>query len=125
MAGEHLFTLNATPEVAYEETRKVLEAQGFNIEPQANNVLHAQRGSLPLTIALGVFAGKAFHVSLYAQVIVESDQTRVKMFRDAAKGYLKGGVVGANKTDKLFKEVANAMFTHFSNNKLLIESKIV
>ncbi|AAT88441.1 hypothetical protein Lxx04500 [Leifsonia xyli subsp. xyli str. CTCB07] len=72
--------------------------------------LLAKRGSDAATIWLGGLAGKNFQVTLTVDFMVDAEGRLVaRLNRNMAGGVLKGGAIGAAKTDAAFQETANAI----------------
>lgn len=87
-----------------------LTAQGFALEPSETGDLAAKRGSLGATVWLGALAGKNFHVSFTVEFFVDQQgQLIARLNRNLGAGVLKGGAIGASKTDGAFVDTANAL----------------
>lgn len=121
MAGERIFKLSTTPEDAHQEVCRVFESEGFTVTQYAADTVQGQRGKFWFTILFGAFAQKSFHISLFARITQVDGQTRVKLYRDTTKDLLKGGTLGAAKTEKQFKELVAALRAGFSAQGALVE----
>ena len=87
-----------------------VQAQGYTLEQMPNGSTKAVRGDLTRTLFLGVFAGKAFHVVLWLQYFVDdSDRLVVRLSRDLGTGLVKGGALGAARSQEAFAELAHAL----------------
>ena len=88
----------------------VAQTHGFRLEQMPNGSTKAVRGDLTKTLVLGVFAGKAFHVVLWLQYFVDdSDRLVVRLSRDLGTGLVKGGALGAARSQEAFAELAHAL----------------
>lgn len=87
-----------------------LQGQGFAVTTTPTGGLLAKRGSAAKTVWLGGLAGKDFQVTFIVDFMVD-DQGRLvaRLNRNMTSGALKGGALGAAKTDTAFQETANAI----------------
>jgi hypothetical protein len=87
-----------------------LQSQGFTLTTTPSGGLLAKRGSAKATVWLGAMAGKNFQYSFVVDFFVDAQgQLVARLNRDLTSGALKGGVIGASKTNNTFVEVATAI----------------
>ena len=89
---------------------RVLGEQGFTTETNPNGGLTAKRGSAGATLLLGGLAGKNLQMTFFVQYFDGSDGSLdVRLSRNTAAGALKGGAIGASRTNNAFIDVVNAV----------------
>jgi hypothetical protein len=103
--------------------QNTLTQQGFAVEQTENGGFVAKRGSMGATVWLGALAGKNFHVSFSVHFFVdERGQLVARLNRNMGAGVLKGGAIGASKTDTAFVDTANALAGALTNAGVLTGS---
>jgi hypothetical protein len=94
-----------------------LQSQGFTVTSTPKGGLLAKRGSTAATIWLGAMAGKNFQVTFNVEFFVDAEGKLVaRLTRDMASGALKGGAIGASKTNTAFVETAGAIGAALTNS---------
>lgn len=110
MASAHDFFLLGDHEAAKQLVTSTLQAEGFTVTMTPSGGLLAKRGSAARTFWLGAMAGKNFQVSFLVDFMVDQQGRLVaRLNRNMVSGALKGGAIGAAKTDTAFQETANAI----------------
>ncbi|GIT82137.1 hypothetical protein LLS1_38060 [Leifsonia sp. LS1] len=110
MASAHDFFLLGDHEAARQLVVSALQSEGFVVTTTPTGGLLAKRGSAASTFWLGAWAGKNFQVSFLVDFMVDQQGRLVaRLNRNMAGGALKGGAIGAAKTDAAFQETANAI----------------
>ncbi|MFF2052832.1 hypothetical protein ACFVU2_14615 [Leifsonia sp. NPDC058194] len=110
MASAHDFFLLGDHEAAKQLVVSALQSEGFTVTSTPTGGLLAKRGSAASTFWLGAFAGKNFQMSFLVDFMVDQQGRLVaRLNRNMAGGALKGGAIGAAKTDTAFQETANAI----------------
>jgi hypothetical protein len=100
---------------------KALEAAGFEVTINPNGTFLATRGSLSRTLLLGAMAGKKFHVTFNVDFFSDPQGNLIaRLNRNASGGALKGGAIGANMTNNVFLETANALIATLGATGLLL-----
>jgi len=98
----------------HDESRRLVDhvagSLGFRLEQMPNGSTKASRGDLTKTLFLGVLAGKSFHVTLWLQYFVDdAGRLVVRLSRDLGTGLVKGGALGAARSQEAFAELAHAL----------------
>jgi len=110
MASAHDFFLLGDHEAAKQLVVSALTSEGFVVTSTPTGGLLAKRGSAASTFWLGAFAGKNFQLTFLVDFMVDQQGRLVaRLNRNMAGGGLKGGGIGAAKTDTAFQETANAI----------------
>lgn len=110
MASSHDFFTLGDHDAARRLTVEALNSQGFTVTTTPAGGLLAKRGSTAATVWLGALAGKNFQVTLLVDFMVDHEgRLVVRLNRNMAGGAMKGGAIGAAKTDTAFQETANAI----------------
>ncbi|MFF2050228.1 hypothetical protein ACFVU2_01385 [Leifsonia sp. NPDC058194] len=110
MASAHDFFLLGDHEAAKQLVASALHAEGFTVSTTPAGGLLAKRGSGAATILLGAWAGKNFQMSFLVDFMVDEHGRLVaRLNRNLAGGALKGGAIGAARTDSAFQQTANAI----------------
>ena len=123
MASAHDFFLIGDHESAKQLVVSALQGDGFTVTATPAGGLLAKRGSAAATVWLGAMAGKNFHVSFLVDFMVDQQGRLVaRLNRNMAGGALKGGVIGAAKTDTAFQETANSIAAALHRAGILAES---
>jgi len=87
-----------------------LEQHGFTVGATETGDFAVTRGSMGATVWLGGLAGKKFHLSFSVEFFVDQEGRLVaRLNRNMTGGVLKGGAIGASKTDSAFVETANML----------------
>lgn len=123
MASAHDFFLLGDHEAAKQLVFSALAAEGFTVTSTPTGGLLAKRGSAASTFWLGAFAGKNFQMSFLVDFMVDQQGRLVaRLNRNMAGGALKGGAIGAAKTDTAFQETANAIAAYLHPAGILADS---
>ncbi|WP_025155608.1 hypothetical protein [Leifsonia aquatica] len=110
MASAHDFFLLGDHEAAKQLVISALASEGFTVTTTPNGGLLAKRGSTAATIWLGAMAGKNFQMTFMVDFMVDPQGRLVaRLNRNMTGGALKGGAIGAAKTDTAFQQTANAI----------------
>jgi hypothetical protein len=110
VASSYDFFISGDHTAGRELVATTLTSQGFSLEASQTGGLIARRGNQTATIWLGGLAGKNFHVSFGVDFFVDQyGQLVARLNRNMGLGALKGGAIGASKTDSAFVETANAI----------------
>ncbi|MEA5457256.1 hypothetical protein SPF06_21265 [Sinomonas sp. JGH33] len=120
MASSHDFFLHGDHAEGRQIIASTLTAQGFEVTPAPNNSLLAKRGSATLTALFGVLAGSKFQITFSIDFMVDNAGRLVaRINRNMASGALKGGAVGASKTNRAFETTSNALASALSASGIL------
>jgi hypothetical protein len=123
MASAHDFFLLGDHEAAKQFVVSALSAEGFVVTSTPTGGLLAKRGSASSTFWLGAFAGKNFQLTFLIDFMVDQQGRLVaRLNRNMAGGALKGGAIGAAKTDAAFHETANAIAAVLHSAGILADS---
>jgi len=123
MASSHDFHVDEAPEQAQARAAGILASLGFRVTSRTPTSLHAERGSKGLTIWFGALAGKSLHMSFDVDVFAgESGGAVLRLNRNMGRAAVKGGAIGASKTNAAFEETANALHQEFASAGILTAS---
>lgn len=109
MASTYDFTLSGDPGAAHGIVFAALAADGHQAAALADGTFAISRGSGAKTFWLGAMAGKGFHTKFTLQFFDGEAGTVARFTRVGALGGLKGGVIGAAKTNDVFDAAARAI----------------
>jgi hypothetical protein len=110
MASTYDFFIGGDHENGKRIVADALRGQGFEVTSEQDGNWLARRGSAAKTFWLGGMAGKGFQITFPVQFFVDQQgYLVVRVSRDMGMGALKGGAIGASKTDTVFVEVCNAL----------------
>jgi hypothetical protein len=110
MAGQYDLYLLGDTQAAKDLVARVLGEQGFTIEGNPNGGFSAKRGSTGMTMLLGGLAGKNLQVTFFVNFLPGPDgSTDVRVSRNTGAGALKGGALGAARTNNVFVDVVNTI----------------
>jgi hypothetical protein len=110
VAGTYDLFLSGEQQKAKDVIVQSLASQGFALEQTPNGGYLAKRGSAGATLWLGAMAGKNFQVTFIVEFFTGEDGGLVaRLSRNMAAGALKGGAIGASKTNNAFIDTANAL----------------
>lgn len=110
MASSHDFFIAGDHDAARALVTAALQGQGFTVTTTPQGGLLAKRGSTAATVWLGGLAGKNFQVTFTVDIMADTQGRLVaRLNRNMTGGTLKGGALGAAKTDSAFQETANAI----------------
>jgi hypothetical protein len=110
MAGTYDIVLSGDQQKAKDLIAQSLTSQGFTVESTPKGGYLAKRGSRAATFWLGAMAGKNFQVTFIVEFFTGDGGSLVaRLSRNLAAGALKGGAIGANKTNNAFIDTANAL----------------
>lgn len=115
------FLIQGEPEDVRSLADQVVRGAGFTTVWDDYATGHAKRGSLPLTIVLGVFAGKNRQAMKVGLTISAGPQpgTSVLRLTRASSGWA-AGVVGASRNKKMFAELVEDLATPFGQAGTLL-----
>lgn len=109
MASTYDFTLAGDPAAAHQVVFGALASIGHQSTALADGTFAVTRGDGGKTVLLGAFAGKNFHTKFTLQFFDGPDGSVARFTRVGALGGLKGGIVGASKTNHVFDEAARTI----------------
>jgi len=110
VSSAHEFVVTGTSDEARDFVAQVCAAEGYLPAVTPNGSLTATRGSAPMTFWFGGMAGKNFHLRFDIQFLLnEHGDAVVKLSRSLGSGMLKGGAIGAAKTNNQFLDLARAI----------------
>lgn len=109
MATTYDFTLTGDPAAAHQIVLGALASIGHQAAPLADGTIAISRGSGTATFWLGALAGKNFHTRFTLQFFDGAGSTVARLTRVGSLGGLKGGVIGASKTNDVFAEAARTI----------------
>lgn len=110
MATAHDFFIQGDHENGRRLVASVLQNEGFAVTVNPVGGLIARRGSTTATILFGGLAGKGLQQTFTVDFMIDVDGRLVaRLNRNMAGGVLKGGAIGAVKTDNAFQQIANAI----------------
>ncbi|MFJ8894694.1 hypothetical protein ACIRCZ_08930 [Leifsonia sp. NPDC102414] len=110
MAKAHDFFIIGDHENGRRIVASALQSEGFAVTASPAGGLLAKRGSTAMTVLLGGLAGNNFQQTFLVDFMVDQHGRLVaRLNRNMAGGALKGGAIGAAKTDSAFQQTANAI----------------
>ncbi|GAB3575131.1 hypothetical protein GCM10027406_06200 [Leifsonia lichenia] len=110
MAKAHDFFILGDHENGRRIVATALQSEGFAVTATPAGGLLAKRGSTAMTVLLGGLAGNSFQQTFLVDFMVDQHGRLVaRLNRNMAGGALKGGAIGAAKTDSAFQQTANAI----------------
>lgn len=110
MAGQYDIFFSGDAQAAKDLVARVLGEQGFALETTPNGGWTAKRGSAGMTALLGGLAGKNLQMTFFVEFFTATDGAPViRLGRNTAAGALKGGAIGATRTNNAFVDVVNAV----------------
>jgi len=120
MAASYDYFITGDHTAARDLIADSLTEQGFTVEAAETGNFVIKRGSMGATVWLGAMAGKNFHVSFTVEFFVDPEGRLVaRLNRNMANGVLKGGALGASKTDTAFVDTANTLAAALSDAGVL------
>jgi hypothetical protein len=123
MASTYDFFIGGDHESAKRLVADALRGQGFDVTSEETGNWLARRGSASRTFWLGGLAGDGFQVTFPVQFFVDPQgYLVVRVSRDMGMGFVKGGAIGASKTDGIFIDVCNALGGTLMNAGVLASS---
>lgn len=123
MAASYDYVISGDHASARALIGNALTQQGFTVEATETGNLVIKRGSMGATVWLGAMAGKNFHVSFTVEFFVDAEGRLVaRLNRNMATGVLKGGAIGASKTDTAFVDTANSLAGALSDAGVLVST---
>lgn len=121
MASSHDFFIAGDQEAGKALVARALESQGFAVSGTPKGGLLAKRGSTAATVLWGGLAGKKLQVTFTVDFMTDQNGNLVaRLTRDLASGALKGGAIGAAKTNTVFQESADAIGHALSDAGVLV-----
>ncbi|GMA27171.1 DUF4190 domain-containing protein [Arenivirga flava] len=115
---ELLFSIPAEP--AKVHLAAALQEQGFSVSPSASGGLLVKRGSLGTTLVAGALAGNDMHVEFGIEVTPTPEGTLAQVRRSAASGFLKGGAIGAAKTNDVIQTAMHQAGARLAQQGVLV-----
>lgn len=110
MAGQYDIRFSGDQHAAKDLVARVLGEQGFTVAAAPSGGLTAKRGSTGLTLLLGGLAGKNLQMTFSVEYLGAADGGLIaRVSRSVAAGALKGGALGASRTNTVFGETINAI----------------
>jgi hypothetical protein len=110
LASSHDFFITGGTEFGKTLVARALEGQGFSLSATPAGGFLATRGSAAATVLLGGLAGKKFHITFVVDFMTDQDGRLVaRLNRGLGSGALKGGALGASKTNTAFQDAADAI----------------
>jgi hypothetical protein len=110
VAGQYDIFFSGEAQAAKDLVTRVLGEQGFAVTANPNGGLTAARGSAGMTALLGGLAGKNLQMTFFVEFFTGTDGSPVvRLSRNTAAGALKGGAIGAGRTNNAFVDVVNAV----------------
>ena len=110
MAGRYDINFSGDPQAVKDLVARVLGEQGFATRGTPDGGLTAKRGSTGLTLLLGGLAGKNLQMTFSVEFLGAADGGLIaRVSRSVAAGALKGGALGASRTNTVFGETINAI----------------
>jgi hypothetical protein len=104
------FVLTGDQEAAKKVVLDAIAQQGFAATAVDGWNFDLTRGSNGLTIAFGALAGKNFYMKFHVGFSADAAGAFVaRLSRDATGSALRGGVIGADKANTTFQQVADAV----------------
>jgi hypothetical protein len=123
MASSHDFFIAGDHHAARSMVCQALEGLGYTISPTRGDGILADRGSTAATVLWGAMAGKKFRVSFPVDFMVDQRGLLVaRLNRSLMGGALKGGAIGAAKTNSAFQDAADAIGVAVNRAGLLVET---
>ena len=123
MAKAHDFFILGDHENGRRIVASALQSEGFAVTATPSGGLLAKRGSTAMTVLLGGLAGNSFQQTFLVDFMVDEHGRLVaRLNRNMAGGVLKGGAIGAAKTDSAFQQTANAIAATLHGAGALSES---
>jgi hypothetical protein len=110
VAGQYDIYLSGDAQAAKDLVARVLGEHGFAVESNPNGGFTASRGSAGMTVLLGGLAGKNLQMTFFVEFLSATDGSEIaRLSRNTAAGALKGGAIGASRTNNAFADVVNAV----------------
>ncbi|MGJ4845014.1 MULTISPECIES: hypothetical protein [unclassified Leifsonia] len=110
MAKAHDFFILGDHESGKHLVASALQSEGFTVTTTPTGGLLAKRGSTTATVLLGGLAGNNFQITFTVDFMVDEQGRLVaRLNRNMSGGALKGGAIGASKTDTAFQRTANTI----------------
>ncbi|HEX4443381.1 MAG TPA: hypothetical protein VHZ81_07390 [Galbitalea sp.] len=110
MAGQYDIFISGDAQAAKDLVARVLGEQGFSAESNPNGGLTAKRGNATATAFLGAMAGKNLQMTFFVEYSEATDKSLdVRVSRNLAASALKGGAIGASRTNNAFVDLVNAI----------------
>jgi hypothetical protein len=110
MAGQYDIHFSGDAQAAKDLVARVFTAQGFSLESNPNGGFTASRGKASATLLLGGLAGKNLQMTFFIEFVTGADDAfSARLSRNTAAAALKGGAIGANRTNSTFIELVNAV----------------
>lgn len=115
---ELLFSIPAEPAEAH--LAAALQEQGFSVSPSASGGLLVKRGSLGTTLVAGALAGNDMHVEFGVEMTETPEGTLAQVRRSSASGFLKGGAIGATKTNDVIQTALHQAGARLAQQGVLV-----
>ncbi len=112
------FSIPAEPAKAH--LAAALQEQGFSVSPSASGGLLVKRGSLGTTLVAGALAGNDMHVEFGVEMTETPEGTLAQVRRSSASGFLKGGAIGAAKTNDVIQTAMHQAGARLAQQGVLV-----
>ena len=110
MAGQYDIFFSGETQAARDLVVHVIGEQGFAVEANPNGGLSARRGSTGATLLLGGLAGKNLQMTFFVEFLDGANGTLdARISRNTAASAIKGGALGASRTNNAFVDLVNAI----------------
>jgi hypothetical protein len=110
VAGQYDISLSGDAQAAKDLVARVSGENGFTVETNPNGGFSLKRGSAGATALLGGLAGKNLQMTFFAEFLPASDGSLIaRLSRNTAASALKGGAIGASRTNSAFIDLVNAI----------------
>ncbi len=119
MASPMELRLSVPAEQAKAHVAAALQEQGFSVSGSASGGLLVSRGNLGTTLVAGAFAGQDMHVEFAIDVTEHVGVTVAQVRRSAAGGFLKGGAIGAARTNDVIQNAMHQAGTRLAQQGVL------
>jgi hypothetical protein len=123
VAGQYDLHLSGDAQAAKDLVARVFGEQGFTIETNPNGGFTAKRGSAGMTALLGGLAGKNLQMTFFAEFLVGPEgEPIVRISRNLGASALKGGAIGASRTNNAFVDAVNAIAAAAQSSGTFVKS---
>jgi hypothetical protein len=110
MASQTQFTFSGDQAAARALVERVATDLGYRLSTEPSGLLKLERGSLGLTLVIGYWAGKNFHLTYTIGFGSDAEgRLTARVDRNVAGGALKGGALGANKAATEYQALVDAI----------------
>jgi hypothetical protein len=110
MASQTQFTFSGDQAAARALVERVAGDLGYRLSTEPSGLVKLERGSLGLTLVIGYWAGKNFHLTYTVGFGTDAEgRLTARIDRNVAGGALKGGALGANKAATEYQALVDAV----------------